>query len=130
MPSANARIFVCQRCGTSVRRRYGVTGCLVCLLKGGVDEEDAPDAVPIPLSADTRMYHHYEVLLREDGSLHELGRGAMGVTYQAVDVNLHVPVALKVIAPAFSADADARERFLREARAAAQLRPARRWFLA
>ena len=122
MPPANARVFVCQRCGTSVRRRYGVTGCLVCLLQGGVEGEEPPDAALTPLPVDARVYQHYEVLLREDGTLHELGRGAMGVTYQALDVNLHVPVALKVIAPRFSADADARGRFLREARAAAQLR--------
>jgi serine/threonine protein kinase len=46
----------------------------------------------------------------------------MGVTYKAMDVNLHLPVALKVINPRYSAQPDARARFLREARAAARLR--------
>lgn len=46
----------------------------------------------------------------------------MGVTYRALDSNLHAPVALKVIAAALLPDARARARFLREARSAAQLR--------
>lgn len=46
----------------------------------------------------------------------------MGVTYRALDSNLHAPVALKVIAAALLPDARARQRFLREARSAAQLR--------
>jgi serine/threonine protein kinase len=55
-------------------------------------------------------------------TLWELGRGAMGITYHAVDVNLGSPVALKMISARYSADAKARERFRREARTAAQLR--------
>lgn len=46
----------------------------------------------------------------------------MGVTYRALDSNLHAPVALKVIAAALLPDARARARFFREARSAAQLR--------
>src|SRR5437667_398024 len=42
-------------------------------------------------------FEHYEVLTRDDGSLHELGRGAMGITYKGFDTRLRVPVALKVI---------------------------------
>ena len=68
-----------------------------------------------------RTYQHYEILTREDGNLWELGRGAMGVTYKAMDVNLRMPVALKVICARFSAHPEARARFLREARAAARL---------
>ena len=46
----------------------------------------------------------------------------MGVTYKAFDTNLRSPAALKVINSAYLANDSARQRFLREARAAAQLR--------
>jgi TolB-like protein len=46
----------------------------------------------------------------------------MGITYRALDVNLGSPVALKVISARYSGNPEARERFRREARAAAQLR--------
>ena len=71
---------------------------------------------------ETTVFDHYEVLLREDGSLFELGRGAMGITYKAFDTNLRCPVALKVINAASINSEVARQRFVREARSAAQLR--------
>ena len=55
--------------------------------------------------------------------LDELGRGAMGVTYRATDTSLQRKVALKIIQTDIAErNADARERFMREARAAAALR--------
>jgi serine/threonine protein kinase len=65
---------------------------------------------------------HYELLKNEDGTVAELGHGAMGVTYKAFDTNLRCYVALKVISAAHLNDDTAEERFLREARGAAQLR--------
>ena len=67
-------------------------------------------------------FQHYELLRRSDGSPWELGRGTMGVTYKAFDVNLRCEVALKVVNPALIHHPNARERFIREARAAARLR--------
>ena len=67
-------------------------------------------------------FEHYEIVLDEDGKPLELGRGAMGVTYKALDVDLHCPVTLKVISEKYLGDEAARVRFLREARAAASVR--------
>jgi serine/threonine protein kinase len=79
----------------------------------------------VRLTADTAVrFEHYEVLTGEDGAPLELGRGAMGVTYKAIDVNLRCAVALKVINARFIGDESARRRFVREARAAASVRHA------
>ena len=88
---------------------------------------DLPDDATVqenPLPAP--VYGDFEVQRRTDGSLWELGRGAMGVTYRALDRVLHRHVALKVIDSRAAPDGGraVRERFLREARAAASLRHA------
>jgi hypothetical protein len=69
-----------------------------------------------------QRFEHYELVTGEDGKPIELGRGAMGVTYKAFDVDLHCPVTLKVISERYFGDESARLRFLGEARAAASVR--------
>ena len=69
-----------------------------------------------------QRFEHYELVTGEDGKPVELGRGAMGVTYKAFDVDLRCPVTLKVISEKYLGDESARLRFLREARAAASVR--------
>ena len=53
--------------------------------------------------------------------LRVLGSGGMGVVFQGEDLLLQRPVAIKAMLPALAATAAARQRFLREARAAANL---------
>jgi serine/threonine protein kinase len=67
-------------------------------------------------------FEHYQLLKNPDGSFAELGRGAMGITYKAFDTSLRCNVALKVISGTLLEDERVAERFLREARSAAQLR--------
>jgi uncharacterized protein len=74
----------------------------------GQADGDAPEA-----------FAHFRVLRRPDGSLFRLGKGGMGVTYKAIDTVLNRPVALKVIAAEPLRRPAARQRFLREAQAAA-----------
>ena len=51
--------------------------------------------------------------------LEVLGRGAFGIVLKALDTDLLRPVAIKVLAPYLAPSGTARQRFLREARAAA-----------
>jgi len=112
-----ASATVCAVCGEPLNAKGS---CVACLLRGGLDEGAQEDASP----PSSLVFGDFEVARRPDGSLWELGRGAMGVTYRAVDKVLHRDVALKVIQtpPAGDGSRAVRERFLREARAAAALR--------
>jgi hypothetical protein len=82
------------------------------------------ETIKLPAEQVARRFEHYELVKGEDGKPVELGRGAMGVTYKAVDVDLHRPVTLKVIKARYLGDESAQLRFLREARAAASVRHA------
>src|SRR6201993_1093634 len=124
--SSVAGTQVCPACGTPYLTKKS-KGCAVCLMRGALESElDAQVDLPTkgPESSGQVRFHHYEILRREDGAFEELGRGAMGVTYRALDTVLGHTVALKVLDSRLAAHPQARERFLREARAAARLRHA------
>src|SRR5213596_157672 len=110
-------VTVCSICGEPLNAKGA---CVACLLRTGLEESSTFDTKSLtPL-----VFGDFEVARREDGSFSELGRGAFGVTYLAVDKVLRRKVALKVIeVPAAARGSHTmRERFLREARAAAALR--------
>ena len=92
---------------------------MLLALEEAVDEKGT---VAMDVSAEELRFGHYQVLQRDDGRSFELGRGSMGVTYKAFDVDLHRPVTLKVINAHYLNDESARIRFVREARAAAAVR--------
>jgi Protein kinase domain len=102
--------------------------CPVCILRGALNEgaqsgaTSSEDMVDPASQEAAHRFEHYELAMGEDGRPVELGRGAMGVTYKAFDVDLRCPVTLKVISEKYLGDESARLRFLREARAAAGLR--------
>jgi serine/threonine protein kinase/Tfp pilus assembly protein PilF len=113
-------IRACPVCGTLLPD--GNESCPVCALRGALESESMPFAAGKASSDSEFRFEHYQVLKNEDGTPVELGHGAMGVTYKAVDVRLQCPVALKIINARLIGDASARHRFVREARAAASVR--------
>jgi hypothetical protein len=103
--------------------------CPVCMLRKGLasgvgsgESSVSGDTLKSIPDQPAQRFAHYELVAGEDGTPVELGRGAMGVTYKAFDINLRCPVTLKVINEKYIGDESARLRFLREARAAASVR--------
>ena len=84
--------------------------------------DEAADLSLLVAEQFQRRYAHFEVEIGPDGKPVELGRGAMGITYKASDTTLRRPVALKVISSRLLHNESLKNRFLREARAAASLR--------
>src|ERR1043166_1831616 len=105
-------IAICSLCGEPLN---GNGARLVCLIRAGLDESVAESK---PLAS--LVFGDFEIEQRADGFYWELGRGAMGVTYLAMDKVLRRRVALKVIdVPATMRRLhELHQRFLREARSA------------
>ncbi len=81
---------------------------------GTTASDDRPPFAPPTTPGDLGRLGKYRIVK-------ELGRGGMGAVYLAHDERLRRKVAFKVMLPKFAADAEAKSRFLREARAAAQI---------
>ena len=116
----------CPSCGNEFSG--AMEFCPVCMLRKGLagdveSGESCFEEAARPITDHrAQRFDHYELVTGEDGKPIELGRGAMGITYKAVDVDLRCPVTLKVISERYLGDEPARLRFLREARAAASVR--------
>jgi serine/threonine protein kinase len=107
--SADKSQLTCRKCGAMLLRGGDLAGqCVACLLESAWDQAE--------------RFDHYQVATHTDGTPVELGRGAMGITFKASDTVLGNDVTLKVIDARIAAHPEARQRFLREARAAARLR--------
>src|SRR5213596_3745779 len=115
----------CATCGRPLTQCGPNGECLRCLVSVGFladgQEADRPAGrgrlTPGPL-----RYAHFEVEVGADGFPVELGAGAMAITYRARDTVLNSVVALKVIDRKVAQMPGVQSRFLREARAAAQIR--------
>jgi serine/threonine protein kinase len=115
----------CSVCGRPLTHRGPDGECLLCLFSLGLSETDPSadkSATHRQLMPGPLKYAHFEVQVGADGFPVELGAGAMAIIYRARDTVLNSFVALKVIDPRMSENPIARSRFLREARAAAQIR--------
>src|SRR5271170_7739937 len=120
-------IRTCSICGSEFSG--AIEFCPVCMLRqalsGGVESRESSaseDTSKLLPERAAQRFEHSELVTGEDGKPVELGRGAMGVTYKAFDVDLHCPVTLKVISERYLGNESARGRFLNEARAAASVR--------
>src|SRR5881296_4292157 len=114
----------CATCGRPLTQCGPNGECLRCLVSLGflADGEHAEKpAGRGRLTPGPLRYAHFEVEVGADGFPVELGAGAMAVTYRARDTVLNSEAALKVIERRVAQNLGARSRFLREARAAANI---------
>jgi len=115
---------VCARCGRSITHPGPDGECVRCLVSFGFlaeDHEVERTTERNQVRLGPLRYAHFEVEVNADGYPVILGSGAMAITYRARDTVLNSAVALKVITRKLAEDPIARARFLREARAAAQI---------
>jgi serine/threonine protein kinase/Tfp pilus assembly protein PilF len=115
---------ICAICGKSITHPGPDGECVRCLVTFGFlaeDHELERRSEGNQVRLGPLRYAHFEVEVTTDGHPVILGSGAMAVTYRARDTILNSTVALKVISRKLAEDPTARARFLREARAAAQI---------
>src|SRR6267154_6662666 len=117
-------VGTCAICGRSLTQVGPKGECLRCLADLGFlsgSQEPGKSDTGRRLMPGPLKYDHFEVEVGADGFPVELGAGAMAITYRARDIVLNSIVALKVIDRRVAKHPGVRSRFLREARAAAQI---------
>jgi hypothetical protein len=83
---------VCETCGSPIdTTSAGDLGCIACLIGTGLDAEAEQSDTTFTSAPD--QLGAYSIEHHVDGSAWELGRGAMGVTYRAIDKPLDRHVA-------------------------------------
>ena len=109
----------CRQCGATTRLGNGL--CLSCTLREGLDldREASRDSFDAILGEGEVQDTHWRVGNYE--ILEEIGRGGMGVIYRARQRHSRRIVALKRMVSYHADSHEARERFRREAEAAASL---------
>ena len=109
----------CRRCGATTRLGNGL--CLNCTLREGLDgdRESSRESFEAILAEDEVHDTHWRVGNYE--ILEEIGRGGMGVIYRARQRHSRRIVALKRMVSYHADSPETRERFRREAEAAASL---------
>ena len=85
----------CSICGRKLPAGNPAASCPVCLLRIALDpgasgdrpSENSTESAISAQEANPRRFAHYEVLTHPDGNLHELGHGATGITFKAIDLS-------------------------------------------
>jgi len=107
----------CFRCGVAIPE--SARFCPSCGTLA-VDPHDA--TVTVATEEPEALFHRLRMVLAGEFDVErELARGGMGVIFQATEVGLRRPVALKVLPPEFGLSVKTAERFKREARMVAEL---------
>jgi serine/threonine protein kinase len=115
----NSQGVACPNCNHSLRA--GAKFCDDCgfSLASSLDSTLPMSPMPAPASRDSFVG---KILHSKYQIISEIGQGGMGRVYRARHLGLLEDIAIKVIDKKFVSDANAVERFKREARAAAKLR--------
>jgi len=109
-------VKLCPKCGREIppHARWGI--CPSCLLAPASQQapEEEPKPYTLSFSQEGRHFGNYQLVK-------QIGRGGMGVVYEALDLKLRRTVALKMILDSHTHSPCARRRFAIEAEAAAKL---------